>query len=80
MESPEDNVNTTVAVHDIFKGNFTERNRLVYVGKGTTEIHMSYPYPVQSILMSLAGVITVVIACIFIKPRGRKEKGSGSAS
>ena len=80
VESPEDNVNTTVAVHDIFKGSFTERNRLVYVGKGTTEIRMSYPYPVQSILMSLAGVITVVIACIFIKPRGRKEKGSGSAS
>ena len=73
VEAPEDNVNTTLAVHDMFKGNFTERNRLVYVGQGKTEIRMSYPYPVQSILMSVLGIAIVAVTSIFIKPRGKKE-------
>lgn len=76
VDSPEDNVNTTFAVHDIFSGGFTERNRLVYVNKGTTEIHMHYPYPVRSILMSLAGIAIAAVTSIFIKPRGKKEGSS----
>ena len=73
VEAPEDNVNTTLAVHDMFKGSFTERNRLVYVNGGRTEIHMQYPYPVQSILMSVLGIAIVAVTSIFIKPRGKKE-------
>lgn len=78
--SPEDNVNTSLTVHDIFEGNFTERNRLVYVNKGTTEIGMHYPYPVQSILMSVAGVLAVTVAAIFIKPRGKQKRSPDKAS
>lgn len=72
VDSPEDNVNTSLAVHDIFKGNFTERNRLIYVDKGTTEIRMHYPYLVQGILMSAFGVLAVAVFSIFIKPREKQ--------
>lgn len=76
--SPEDNVNTTLAVHDIFKGNYKEKNRLVYVDKGRTEIYMHYPYLVQSILMSVFGIAVVAVTAVFIKPRGKKERDSAS--
>lgn len=76
VDSPEDNVNTTLTIHDIFKGSFTERNRLVYVDKGRTEIYMHYPYLVQSILMSVLGIALVGVTSIFIKPRGKKESES----
>ena len=72
VDSPEDNVNTSLAVHDIFKGNFTERNRLVYVNKGTTEIGMHYPYLVQGILMSAFGILAAAVFTIFVKPREKK--------
>ena len=76
VDSPEDNVNTTLAVHDIFKGNYKERNRLVYVDKGRTEIYMHYPYPVQSILMSVLGIALLAVTSVFIKPRGKKSGNS----
>ena len=76
VDSPEDNVNTALAVHDIFKGNYKERNRLVYVDKGRTEIYMNYPYPVQSILMSVLGIALLAVTSVFIKPRGRKSGNS----
>ncbi len=72
VDSPEDNVNTSLAVHDIFKGNFTERNRLVFVNQGKTEIKMHYPYLAQGIVMSLIGLAEVVVFSIFIKPREKK--------
>lgn len=72
VDSPEDNVNTSLAVHDIFKGNFTERNRLVYVNKGTTEIGMHYPYLVQGIIMSVFGVLVLSVFSVFVKPREQK--------
>jgi hypothetical protein len=34
---------------------------------------MQYPYPVQSILMSVLGIAIVAVTSIFIKPRGKKE-------
>ena len=74
VSSPEDNVNTNLTVHDIFSGNYTERNRLIYVNKGTTEISMHYPYPVQSILMSVLGIAVIAVTSVFIKPRGRKKE------
>jgi uncharacterized membrane protein len=74
VSSPEDNVNTNLTVHDIFSGKYTERNRLIYVNKGTTEISMHYPYPVQSILMSVLGIAVIAVTSVFIKPRGRKKE------
>ena len=72
VDSPEDNVNTSLAVHDIFKGDFTGRNRLVFVNHGRTEIKMHYPYLLQGILMSLAGLAEVIVFSIFIKPREKQ--------
>ena len=41
---------------------------------------MHYPYPVQSILMSVAGVLAVTVAAIFIKPRGKQKRSPDKAS
>ena len=73
VNSPEDNVNTSLAVHDMFTGNFTERNRLIFVNKGSTEINMHYPYLIPSILVSVLGVAIVAVCAVFIRPRGKKE-------
>jgi len=72
VDSPEEGVNTSLAVHDVFKGNFTEKNRLVYVGRGTTEISMHYPYLVQGVLMSAFGILAAAVFSIFVKPREKK--------
>jgi uncharacterized membrane protein len=77
VDSPEDNVNTTLVIHDMFQGSFTERNRLVYVDKGSTEITMHYPYLLQSILMSVLGIAVVAVTSVFIRPKGKS--GSKSA-
>ena len=74
VKSPEDNVNTALAVHDMFKGSYTERNRLIYVDKGETEIRMQYPYPVRSILMSVFGIAVLAVTSVFIKKRGKKKE------
>ncbi len=57
ITSQNNNVNTTLAYHDMFNGklNFTTENNLLYVNAGTTKISFSYPY-------LLAGVIVTVIA------------------
>lgn len=76
VNSPEDNVNTSLAVHDIFNGNFRERNRLIFVDKGTTEITMHYPYPVQSVLMTVAGIALTVGYAALIRLWRKREAGS----
>lgn len=75
VNSPEDNVNTSLASHDIFNGNFRNRNHLIYVDKGTTEITMHYPYPVPSALMSVAGIVLTAGYAIFI---GLRRKNGDS--
>lgn len=76
VNSPEDNVNTSLAIHDIFNGNFRERNRLIFVDKGTTEITMHYPYPVQSVLMTVAGIALTVGYAALIRLWRKREAGS----
>jgi len=67
--SPEDNVNTSIAEHDIFRGDFRTFNRLVFVDKGETEITYSYPYPVQGILVTLAGVAVAIVMVVYIRKK-----------
>lgn len=52
-----DNVNTTLAYHDMFRSEQTleAHNNLLYVNSGKTEITMCYPYFYQSIVVSLIG-------------------------
>lgn len=59
-----DNVNTTIATHDIFTGNYRVSGRLVYVNKGNTIIKMHYPYLKQGITMSILGIIFLITLII----------------
>ena len=73
--SPETNVNTSLAWHDIFEGDFETLNRLVYVDEGTTVITMHYPYLKTGIAVSFAGVLMAGLVCYYI---GRKNEGGSS--
>ena len=72
ITSNNDNVNTTLAYHDIFNSSsdITHRNNLMYVNKGTTVVKMSYPYLWQGALVSTAGVVLMVVWLIV---KRRKE-------
>ena len=71
--SPEDGVNTSVADHDIFEGDYESFNRLVYVDSGTTEITFKYPYLVQGLIMTFAGVLVTGVMVIYLKKKGKRE-------
>ena len=70
ITSPEDNVNTSVADHDIFEGNYRSFNNLVFVDSGTTDITYGYPYLLQSCLVSFAGILIAAVMAVIIR---RKE-------
>ena len=72
ITSNNDNVNTTLAYHDIFSSSsdITYRNNLMYVNMGTTVIKMSHPYLWQGALVSAAGVVLMVVWLIV---KRRKE-------
>ncbi len=69
INSPEDDVNTSLADHDIFNGDYRAFNRLVHVDSGKTEITFHYPYLLQGSLMSFAGIVFGGIMVAFIKRR-----------
>ena len=54
-------VNTTLAAHDSFKGEYTVKNHLMHVNKGTTVIKMKYPYFWPGLMLSLLGVLLLVV-------------------
>ena len=66
ITSNNDNVNTTLAYHDIFSSSsdITHRNNLMYVNKGTTVIKMRYPYLWQGALVSAEGTRNPSIAIL----------------
>lgn len=80
IKSSQDNINTTLAWHDTFRSdkNIENRNHLMYVNSGTTEIYVAYPYLWQGLLMSAVGVALAVLFLIFIKrnPLDMTEKKS----
>ena len=59
-----DSVNTTIATHDMFEGNFKVSKRLVIVNKGETVIKMHYPYLKQGIAVTVLGIIFLIILVI----------------
>lgn len=71
ITSNNNNVNTTLAYHDIFSSSsdITCRNNLMYVNKGKTVIKMSYPYLWQGALVSAAGVVLMVVWMIVKKKK-----------
>jgi uncharacterized membrane protein len=71
--SPEDKVNTTLAEHDTFKGDFSCFNSFIYVNSGETVITYKYPYLIQGCLVSFAGVVITGIMVAFISHKRKKE-------
>ena len=73
VESPEDDVNTTIAYYDTYEGSqeIYSKNNLTYVKAGTTIIKISYPYLYQGLAVSGAGL---VITVIFLALTGKKAK------
>ena len=53
----------------IFEGDFRTFNRLVFVDKGETTITYSYPYLIQGILVTLAGVAVAAVMVIYLRKK-----------
>lgn len=77
IESPSDDVNTTIAYHDNYSGSqeIYSKNNLTYVNRGSTVIKMSYPYLYEGMAVSgLALVLTVVFLILTRRNADKKAK------
>lgn len=76
VTSPEDDVNTTLAYHDLFDGVPGVRDdfHLTMVNSGTTRLPLAYPYLWQGVAVSALGVASLVA---FSRGR-RREKEPGN--
>lgn len=76
--SEYDDVNTTIAMHDIFTSDqkLESRNHLMYVQKGTTEVTMSYPYLKEGIAVSGVALVLCVVFLWFTHRRWKKRNTS----
>lgn len=69
VESEYDNVNTTLAYHDIFVGEGINNDfNLLKVNKGKTVITMKYPYLWEGILVSVIGLAATFVLA-FVKKK-----------
>ena len=75
IDSDYDNVNTTLAYHDIFTSqqDIEMKNHLTYVDKGHTVIDLHYPYFWQGLAVTLLGLVLSVIFIGSIRRRQVKE-------
>lgn len=76
INSDYDNVNTTLAYHNIFgldKKKY-EDNHLLYVPKGVTEIYMEYPYFVQGIICTVVSGLLALIYHVVIHIMNRRRR------
>ncbi|MCR4781764.1 MAG: hypothetical protein K5851_03305 [Lachnospiraceae bacterium] len=71
INSPRDDVDTTIAMHDIFGGQITSNNNLVYVDSGKTVITMHYPYFKSGLILSIFGFISMIL--LVVEPFHRKK-------
>lgn len=74
IESDYDNVNTTLAYHDIFESGQEIRNRmqLLYVNAGQTVIEMKYPYLIPGMAISILGIILTFVITICLQRERRQ--------
>lgn len=68
VQTEEDNVNTTLAWHDIFQSDHPIRDdfNLLTVDRGTTVLQMHYPYFWEGLGISIAGLVLSVGYLIFL--------------
>lgn len=73
IDSPRDNVNTTLSYHDIFRPDRDIRsvNHLTVVDQGRTVIRLVYPYLVPGLCMTLAGTALTAGYLFLMKKRLR---------
>lgn len=76
IESPRDNVNTTLAYLDIFhsKREMEAYNNLLLVDKGTTTITFSNPYQTKGIALSVIGIAGIVIFLLRLSVNEKKRR------
>lgn len=74
ISSEEDNVNTSIAYHDIFvsQQQLGKKNNLMYVNSGQTNISFKVPYLWQGIVVSAAGFILSVLWILYLKGENKK--------
>jgi uncharacterized membrane protein len=75
ITSPEDQVNTSLAYHDMFSSrqSIEKENNLLYVDSGTTSISMEYSYFYWGIGVSLLGITFTIIFLNVLRPDRRKQ-------
>lgn len=76
IRSKEDEVNTTLAYHDIFEcsENVEVKQNLLQVQKGTTKITMKYPYLAEGLLLSGLGMVLTGVFVFWVRRRAKDEK------
>lgn len=80
VESSKDDVNTTVAYYDAYKGSqeIYSKNNLTYVKAGTTIIKITYPYMYEGLAVSGAGLVITVIFLVLTGIHTRKKQANVS--
>lgn len=76
ITSAYDDVDTTIAIHDIFESgqSFYSKNYLTYVDAGTTVITMACPYLLEGAAVSGVAVILTGLFWWYTKRNWKKEQ------
>lgn len=76
VTSPRDDVNTSLAYHDIFDSDAEIKadNNLTLVGRGVTHISLKYPYLWQGICVSTAAIALTVLQLLYARKRFKEEQ------
>lgn len=79
ITSPEDDVNSTLAFHDIFSSEqpIWDVNNLLYVNEGTTVVRLSYPYLVPGLVVTGAGIVLSVVFLATTRASTRRREQEG---
>ena len=77
IESEYDNVDTTLAMHDIFDTDqeIRSQNHMLCVDKGTTVISLRYPYLLEGSLVTALGVLLTAAFLWFTRRSDLRERG-----
>ena len=79
IDSPEDDVNTTIACQDNFKimedKDYDTENHLLRVNKGVTKVSIQYPYKGVGVLLSIFGFFMWALLYIILRKRYENTNG-----
>jgi len=82
IRSDYDDVDTTLACHDIFESDqpFYKKNNLAYVQKGETVIRLHYPYLREGCAASGAGLLLTAVFLFVSRRRDQKRAKAAEAA